>query len=165
MAGTTRADAQDERTIVISREFDAPRELVFEAWTDPRHLAQWWGPRGYGNAGCEMDLRVGGTFRVLLRGPDGAIAPCKGVFREIVPPERIVYGGVADGGSDACGAGLPPNALVTVTFTERGGKTTVTIHTLLRSAADREAAVRMGFHAGWTQSLERLADFVADSGR
>jgi uncharacterized protein YndB with AHSA1/START domain len=150
----------DERTIVITRVFDAPRELVFKAWTDPKHVAQWWGPQGFTSPLCEMDLRVGGVFRVHMRGPDGVTYPCKGVYREVREPERIVYSGEAEEGSVGCGAGLPPRALVTVTFTERDGKTTVTIHTRLQSAADREAAVQTGFNAGWASSLDRLADHL-----
>ena len=73
----------DERTIVITRVFDAPRDLVFKAWTDPKHVAQWWGPQGFTNPLCEMDLRVGGVFRVHMRGPDGVTYPCKGVYREV----------------------------------------------------------------------------------
>ena len=91
-----------------------------------------------------------------MRGPDGTIYPCNGVFREVVKPERIVYAGDSDG-SEGCGAGLPPRAVVTVTFAEHGKQTTVTIHTQLESASDRVAAEKMGYLAGWTQTLERLA--------
>jgi uncharacterized protein YndB with AHSA1/START domain len=159
--GTQFAD-QDERTIVITRVFSAPRELVFQAWTDPQHVAQWWGPHGFTNSACDLDLRVGGIFRLHMRGPDGLMYPCKGVFREIEPPARIVYDGLADDNL-ACGSGLPPNARVTVTFEEDGGETMLTIHTLLRSGPDREAAVATGFNIGWTESLDRLAAHLASS--
>ena len=149
----------DDRTVIITRTFDAPRELVFKAWTDPRHVMQWWGPKGFANRSCDMELKVGGAFRLQMRGPDGIDYPCTGFYREVVAPERIVFAGEADDGHP-CGAGLPPRSLVTVTFTEHAGRTTVTIHTLLQSAADREAAVKMGFNAGWTDSLERLADYL-----
>ena len=144
-----------QREITLTRTFDAPRALVFKAWTDPKHVAQWWGPKGFSNTDCEMDLRVGGGFVLHMRAPDGVIYPCRGVFREIVALERIVYAGPASG--DACGAGLPPNAVVTVTFEEDDGQTTVTIQTRLQSAADREAAVNRGFRIGWTDSFDRLA--------
>jgi uncharacterized protein YndB with AHSA1/START domain len=154
-----RPDAvEDERTIVIMRVFNAPRALIFKAWTDPKHVAHWWGPKGFSNTDCEMDLRVGGAIRLHMRGPNGATYPCEGMFREIVVPERIVYAGPARG--DACGAGLPPNAVVTVTFEEVDGQTTVTIHTRLQSAADREAAVKGGFRIGWTDSFDRLAEHL-----
>jgi uncharacterized protein YndB with AHSA1/START domain len=150
----------DERTIVITRVFDAPRDLVFKAWTDPKHVAQWWGPQGFTTTRCDMDLRAGGVFRVHMRGPDGVTYPCKGVYREVRAPERIVYDGEAEEGTVGCGAGLPPRALVTVTFTERDGRTTVTIHTVLQSASDREAAVQTGFNSGWASSLDRLAEHL-----
>ena len=121
----------NDREIVSTRVFDAPRELVFAAWTDPRHVAQWWGPNGFTSFDCEVDLRGGGIFRLQMQGPDDAVYPCKGVFREVVEPEKIVYTGPSEE-THPCGAGLPPNAIVTVTFAERDGKTTLTIHTRLR---------------------------------
>jgi len=149
----------DERTIVITRVFKAPRELVFQAWTDLQHVAQWWGPHGFTNSAVDLDLRVGGIFRLHMRGPDGLMYPCKGVFREVTPPAQIVYEGIADDNL-ACGSGLPPNARVTVTFEEDDGETTLTIHTHLASVADREAAAATGFHSGWAESLDRLAEHL-----
>src|SRR5262245_47165811 len=78
------------KEIVITREFDAPRELVWKAWTEPARIAQWWGPRGFTTTVTAMDLRVGGRWRYVMHGPDGAQYPVCGVFREVVPPERIV---------------------------------------------------------------------------
>src|ERR1700753_1168821 len=89
----------DQRSIVISRVVEAPRELVFAAFTDPRHLAQFWGPAGFSAPACEVDLRVGGRFYVEMRGPDGASYPCTGTYREIAPPERIVYVSTAADGN------------------------------------------------------------------
>jgi uncharacterized protein YndB with AHSA1/START domain len=149
-----------DREIIITRVFDAPRSLVFKAWTDPKHVAEWWGPKGYVSFGCEIDLRPGGNFRLQMRGPDGVVIPCQSVIREIVEPERIVYAGAVEDGP-ACGAGLPPHAVVTVTFVEYRGKTTLTINTRLQSAAAHEATVKAGFNSGWAASLERLAEFMA----
>jgi uncharacterized protein YndB with AHSA1/START domain len=164
MSGTSSpAVGAADREIVITRDFDVPRALLFKVWTDPQHVARWWGPKGFVSSDCEIDLRVGGTFRLRMRGPDGAVYPCQGVFREIVEPERIVYAGVPDEGP-ACGAGLPPRSIVTVTFVERHGKTTLTIHTRLETAADRDAAVEAGFHAGWESTLERLAEQLTAAG-
>lgn len=157
---TDRA-CETDREITITRVFDAPRELVFAAWTDPNHVERWWGPRGYASFDCEIDLRAGGVFALQMRGPDGAVYPCRRVFREVVKPERIVYTRGSDDGH-ACGAGLPPRAIVTVTFVERDGKTTLTIHTLLQSAADREAAQTAGFVPGWESTLERLAELLSN---
>lgn len=148
-----------DREIVITRVFDAPRALVFKAWTDPKHLAKWWGPQGMTGEACRVDLRVGGVFRVELRAPDGAMYPCAAVFREIVEPERIVFTGTPDG-AEGCGAGLPPHATVTVTFVEHDGRTTLTIHTRLASAADCAAAVKSGFNGGWASCLDRLAELL-----
>lgn len=158
---STIADlAPGDQVIVISRVFDAPRELVFKAFTDPKHIAQFWGPKGTSNAACKVDLRAGGEFRVEMRGPDGTVYPCTGLYREIVPPERIVYDSTTDD-SNPCGAGLPPRSVVTMNFAEVGGKTKLTIHTRLQSAAAREAAIKGGFNSGWADSLDRLAAILA----
>jgi uncharacterized protein YndB with AHSA1/START domain len=149
-----------DREITITRVFDAPRELVFAAWTDPRHVERWWGPKGYTSFACEIDLRVGGAFGLQMRGPDGAVYPCRGVFRDVVEPEKIVYAAVLEEGHP-CGAGLPPRAIVTITFAEHDRKTTLTIHTRLESAADHDAAVNAGFVPGWESSLQRLAEVLA----
>lgn len=143
--------------IVLSRTFNAPRELVWKAWTDPKHIMQWWGPKGFKNSSCASDLRVGGTFHLDMRGPDGNTYPCKGVFREVTAPERIIYDSEADEGHP-CGAGLPPRSLVTVTFTEQDNKTTLTLHTRFESAARKEAANLAGYSISWGEALERLAE-------
>jgi uncharacterized protein YndB with AHSA1/START domain len=153
----------DDTIIVISRVIDAPRALVFGAFTQPQHLSQFWGPKGFSAQVCEVDLRVGGRFRVDMRGPDGATYPCTGIYREIVPGERIVY---ASTGADdnPCGGGLPPRSLVTMTFADAAGKTRITIHTQLQSAADKDAAIKGGLNTGWNDSLDRLAEFLAPKG-
>jgi uncharacterized protein YndB with AHSA1/START domain len=151
--------APGDQVIVISRVFDAPRELVFEAFTDPDHVAEFWGPKSTTTTACAVDLRVGGEFRVEMQGPDGTTYPCTGVYREIVAPERIVYDSTSDD-SNPCGAGLPPRSVVTLTFTAEDDRTKLTIHTLLQSVTDRDAAVKGGFNAGWADSLDRLAALV-----
>lgn len=153
----TPSEFVGDREIVISRVFEAPRELLWNAWTDPAHIASWWGPRGFTAPPCEIDLRPGGEFLVVLDGPDGNKYPCRGVFKEIVEYEKLVYEGPANEPA-GCGAGIPPNALVTVTFTDRGGDTELTIHTVLDSSESRKAAAAEGFVAGWNDSLDRLAE-------
>jgi uncharacterized protein YndB with AHSA1/START domain len=148
-----------DREIVITRTFDAPRALLFKVWTDPKHIAQWWGPTGFTTPACEIDLRVGGAFVVNLLGPDGVAYPAKGVFREIIEPERIVFVGVSEDGP-ACGSGLPPRSTITVTFEEQDGKTLLTMTTVLESITDRDAAIASGFNTGWGISLERMAEYV-----
>jgi uncharacterized protein YndB with AHSA1/START domain len=159
MAATTYADASEDLVLVVTRIFDAPAELVFKMFSDPKHLAQFWGPKGFTSTVREMDPRPGGAFRIDMRGPDGVIYPCKGVYREVVEPERIVYFGEPDG-SHGCGGGLPPRALVMITFAGHDGKTTLTINTRFVAAADRDAAVKMGFNTGWASCLDRLADLL-----
>jgi uncharacterized protein YndB with AHSA1/START domain len=164
MAGTAALEPTDERTIVISRIVDAPRQLVFQAFTEPAHLSQFWGPKGTTAPVCDVDLRVGGAFRVEMRGPDGIVYPCTGIYREIVPPERIVYAATtAD--DNPCGGGLPPRSVVTITFAAIGGKTKITIHARLASREDREAAIARGYNAGWSDSLDRLAELMASGQR
>ncbi|MFZ3360308.1 MAG: SRPBCC domain-containing protein [Xanthobacteraceae bacterium] len=146
-----------EREVTITRVFDAPRTLVFKAWTDAKMLAQWWGPKGFTNPRCEIDARVGGAIRVDMRAPDGAIYPMDGEFREIVPPERLVFTNNAlDEASNHIIEGL-----TTVTFTEVAGKTKMTLHT--RGAAVAEIAVKylQGMEMGWTMSIDKLEALLA----
>jgi uncharacterized protein YndB with AHSA1/START domain len=145
--------------LVITRVFGAPRALVWKAWSDPKHVKHWWGPAGFSNSSCEMDFRVGGRFQLQMCAPDGTAYPCTGTFREIVEPERIVFAGEAEEGHP-CGAGLPPRALVTVSFAERDGRTTLTLHTRFESVERREAALAAGYGASWAACLERLAEFI-----
>lgn len=149
-----------DQEIVISRVFDAPRELVFKAWTDPRHIMAWWGPQGFENTECSLDLRVGGSFHLQMTGPDGKEYPCRGTYSEISAPERIAYIGTAEQ-NHPCGAGLPPQALVTVDFIAEGNGTRLTINTRLPSPDAKKAAAQGGYVTGWTESLDRLAHFAA----
>lgn len=145
--------------IVVSRWLDAPRDLVFEVWTEPKHIREWWGPDGFTNLLCEADFRVGGEFRTHLLGPDGLTYPCRGIYREITAPERIVYEGIPEDGHP-CGSGIPPRAIVTVTFEDVDGQTLLTLHTRLSSAEASEAAVQGGFSAGWSTSFDRIAQYI-----
>ncbi|MCI0600158.1 MAG: SRPBCC domain-containing protein [Beijerinckiaceae bacterium] len=156
MTAATAAKKAEDLVVIITRMFDAPRELVFQAFTDPVHIPRFWGPDGFKSTVREMDVRPGGAFRIDMHAPDGATYPCEGIYREVVAPERIVYAGGTDCGHP-CGGGLPPGALITITFADHGGKTKLTIDTRFESYAGREAAVEMGFNAGWAQTLDRLA--------
>ncbi len=159
MTATAQAAPFAKRELTITRIFDAPRSLVFKMWTDPKHVAQWWGPKGFTNPVCELDVRPGGALRIVMRAPDGVDYPMTGVFREIVEPERLVFTNVA---VDKEGNPLL-EGLTTVTFAEHGGKTKLTLQT--RAVALVAAAARMleGMEAGWTQSLERLAEYVGQA--
>ena len=145
----TAAGAAAAREIVITRVLDAPRRLVFETWSNPKHLARWWGPKDFTLPGCEMDFRPGGVYRFVMRGPDGKDYPFHGVYREIVPPARIVFTAIIDN--------APGNELLTtVTFEEHSGKTRLTVAQTIPT----EPYAR-GQKQGWTESLERLAEYVA----
>jgi len=146
-----------EREVRITRVFDAPRALVFKAWTDAAHLAQWWGPKDFTNPVCEIDARVGGTLRIHMRGPDGSVYPMKGEIREIVPPERLVFTNIA---VDASGKHLL-EGLTTVVFAEENGKTKMTLSTRAVAVAEMASVYLQGMEMGWTQSIERLSAFVA----
>jgi len=148
-----------ERELVITRVFDAPREFVFKAWTDPKHVAQWWGPKGFTNPVCELNVRPGGAIRIHMRGPDGTVYPMTGVYQEIVEPERLVFTSAA---LDEKGKPLF-EVLNTVTFAEHSGKTKLTLQARVFKATAEAAPYLEGMEAGWTQSLERLAAYVANA--
>ncbi len=163
--GGNVATKAGEREIVATRVFDAPRELVFKLWTEPKHVAQWWGPKGFTTPFCKVDLRPDGVFHYCMRSPEGREVWGKGVYREIVKPERIVY---TDTFADAEGnpvepahygmsPGHPRETLVTVTFTELEGKTKVT----LQHAIPESFPERSGIQQGWTEMLDRLAEELA----
>jgi uncharacterized protein YndB with AHSA1/START domain len=149
-----------EREITITRVFDAPRAMVFKAWTDAGQLAQWWGPKGFTNPVCEIDARVGGAIRIHMRSPDGNVYPMKGEFREIVAPERLVFTNIA---VDAAGNPII-EGLTTVTFAEHGGKTTMTLHTRGRAVVDYAVAYLQGMEMGWTGSIDKLETLLTHRG-
>ena len=158
MSGKNRYVAGDrEREVVITRVFDAPRELVFKAWTDPKIMKEWYGPKMFTNSVCELDVRVGGAWRIVMRGPDGAEYPGRGVYREIVKPERLVFTSDAtDKDGNVILAGL-----ATVTFAEEGGKTKLTLRVRATAMVDYAVAYLAGMEAGWSQSLDGLAEELA----
>jgi uncharacterized protein YndB with AHSA1/START domain len=145
-----------ERELTITRVFNAPRALVFKAWTDAKQIAQWWGPEGFTNPVCDFDARVGGALRIHMRGPDGTVYPMKGVIRELVVPERLVFTNIA---LDAQGNHLL-EGLTTVTFAEAGGKTKLTLHTRAVAVVAEAAMYLQGMEMGWTQSIDRLQTAV-----
>lgn len=146
---------QDRPELTITRVFDAPRELVFKAWTDPRILAQWWGPKGFTNPVCELDVRPGGAILIHMRAPDGTVFPNKGVFHEVTPPERLVFSTYAFEDENG-NPGLED--FNTVTFTEQGGKTTVTLHSVVVKSSPEFAEALAGMKEGWNEALDRLAE-------
>jgi uncharacterized protein YndB with AHSA1/START domain len=152
MSAAVQTKPPAERELTITRVFDAPRALVFRAWTDAAHLAQWWGPKGFTNPVCEIEARVGGQLRIHMRAPDGTIYPMNGEIRELVPPERLVFTNIA---LDAAGRHLL-EGVTTVTFVEEGGRTKMTLRTRATAVVDYAAAYLQGMEAGWTQSIDKL---------
>lgn len=145
-----------EGSVVITRVFDAPRALVWRAWTEPEMLAQWFGPRGFTSSVPELDLRVGGKLRIVMHGPDGNDYPAACEFREIVASERLVF---VNNAVDKDGKVLL-EGLTTVTFAEQGGKTTMTLHTHAVGRVPAAKQMLAGMEAGWTQSIDKLGELV-----
>ena len=156
-AGRSDVDlAQDPCAIITTRVFDAPRELVWSAWTDPAHLAQWWGPDGFTTTTSAHDFRPGGVWRFIMHGPDGRDYQNRVTFDEIVRPELIVY---HHGGGDDV---EPVQFRTTVTFEELGAKTRLTLRAQFPTAAERDRVIRdYGADTGASQTLARLAEFLA----
>ncbi|MBI5094945.1 MAG: SRPBCC family protein [Candidatus Hydrogenedentes bacterium] len=158
--------ASDDRDFVITRVLNAPRTLVFDAWTIPKHMARWWGPRDFTNPVCEMDVRPGGAYRIVMRGPDGAEYPVSGVFQEVVRPERLIMSMDCSEHTDEWHDQVNPvrdkskkpflMALQIVTFEEFGAKTKLTVRTRFDSPLIRDGMLKVGMTEGWSQSLDRL---------
>ena len=161
MTATVDRKRSAHRELTITRVIDAPRELVFKAWTDPGHLAQWWGPNGFTNPVCEMDVRPGGALRIVMRAPDGVDYPMSGVFREVVEADRLV--------STAAAKDHEGNALLewtsTVVFAEHGGTTKLTVQERAGALTALGAQMLEGVEAGLTQTLDRLEAHVGRAGR
>lgn len=147
--------ATADREIVLSRDFDAPRELVFQAYTDPRHTGSWWGPDGFTNTVHEMDVRPGGMWRFIMHGPDGKDWPNRITYREVAAPERLVFDHGEDVDND-------PGAFhVTITFDDLGGgRSRVTQRMLFATAAQREGVIRFGAIELGRQTMRKLAEYL-----
>lgn len=141
-----------ESQIVIERVFDAPRTLVFEAWTKAEHVAHWWDPSGAKLAICEIDLRPDGAFRFVNAGPEGAKYPFTGFYREITPPSRLVIGGPSpvSKGESIC----------TLAFNEQSGITTLTMTFECQSKADRDFLLQMRVDEGTALTLDNLDEYL-----
>jgi uncharacterized protein YndB with AHSA1/START domain len=146
--------APDE--VTLERTIDAPRALVFSAWTDPAHVAKWWGPGGFTSKVIAWDPRPGRPIRIDMIGPNGVVYPMNGNMVEIAPPERFVF---SAGALDDAGAAMF-DVMTTATFAEQGGKTRITLNARVTRKTPQADQHIKGMKAGWTQSLERLADYV-----
>jgi uncharacterized protein YndB with AHSA1/START domain len=145
-------NAGGSRELSVTRLIDAPRKLVFRAWTEADQIARWWGPKGFVTIDYEMDIRAGGAYRLTMRSPEGTDHRKRGVYREIVEPERIVF---TFAWVDE--AGLPDHELlVTVTFEAVGERTRLTLRQGIFETAER----RDDHTTGWTSCLERFAEYM-----
>ena len=160
MSAMAKRAPYGEGSVTLTRIFDAPRALVWKAWTDSKMMAQWFGPRSFTNPVCELDVRVGGSLRIVMRGPDGNDYPMKGVFRQVVPLERLVFSNIA---TDKDGNHLLEGE-TTVIFAENDGKTSLTLTTYAAGLVRIASKMLAGMEAGWTQSIDKLEEFVARSG-
>jgi uncharacterized protein YndB with AHSA1/START domain len=167
MTDRTDAPAATQQALVIERVFDAPRELVWKAWTEPERMKRWWGPKDYTSPSVEIDFRVGGVFLGCMRSSDGQEIWSTGTYREIVPLERIVS---TDSFADADGnvvpathygmpADIPMQMLVTVTFEDLGGKTRM----VLRHEGLPAGDMLEGAGVGWNESFDKLAEILASA--
>lgn len=146
--------APDNREAVATRVFDAPRDLVWRAMTEPEHVKRWYGPRDTQLTSCEIDLRVGGRFRFVMAGPNGTEFAFSGTYREVDPPSRIV--------NTWCFEPMPGHdALETATFQEQDGRTVVRLSILFQTPEDYAGWAGAGAFGGWAESLERLGEVIA----
>ena len=142
-----------DREIVMTRIFDAPRDLVFEAHTSCEHMSKWWGPRRYEFGSCDLDFRPGGAWRIVHRGVGGEEFGFRGEFREIVRPERITWTFEFEG--------MPGHVSVqTVTFEEHDGKTTLTATVVFDTVEDRDGMLQSGMESGAAESMDRLEEYL-----
>jgi uncharacterized protein YndB with AHSA1/START domain len=155
-AKTLQVTTPSDREVVLTRAFDAPRELVFEAWTNPEHVRHWWGLRESTMLLCEADVRQGGSWRYVTTAQDGAEVPFTGVYQEVAPPERLVYTEMYD--VEPFNSGDP--AVNTVTFTPEEGGTLVTVTTVYPSKEVRDFVLSTGMEAGAAESYDRLAEHL-----
>ena len=146
------------RELVLTRLIDAPREAVFRAWTDPELLRQWFAPRPWTTPVARLDPRPGGNSFIVMRDPAGQDYPNPGVYLEVIPNEKIV---VTDAYTEAWVPSEKPFMTAVITFEDEGGKTRYTARALHWSAEDRDTHEKMGFHQGWGQCADQLAELVS----
>jgi uncharacterized protein YndB with AHSA1/START domain len=148
------AKQAEGREITMTRFYDAPREIVFRYWTDPRLVAEWWGPEAFVNENIVWEAVPGGEIRIDMRAPDGSIYPTRGVFHEAVDREKLVF---TTGFRDEKTGLFRMEERTTVTFEDADGGTKLTVHSVVVSCAPEWLTALDGMEAGWSQTLERLA--------
>jgi uncharacterized protein YndB with AHSA1/START domain len=153
-SATTKVTLPSDLEILITREFDAPREVVFKAMTDPKLIPQWWGPRAYTTTVDKMEVRPGGAWRFIVREPDGRESGFRGEYREIVAPERIVQTFEWEPMAGHI-------SVETAVFTEHDGRTLLTSTTRFTSKADRDGMIESGMESGLRETHDRFAELLA----
>jgi uncharacterized protein YndB with AHSA1/START domain len=156
MTAPAKTSTYGRGSVTLTRIFDAPRALVWKAWTDPKMMGQWFGPRGFTSIVRELDVRVGGSLQIVMRGPDGNDYPMKGEFREVIPPERLVFTNIA---TDNDGKHLLEGE-TTVILSESEGKTTLILQSYAVGLVPIAPKMLAGMEAGWNQSIDKLAELV-----
>jgi uncharacterized protein YndB with AHSA1/START domain len=157
---------------LLTRVFNAPRKLVWDAWTQPQHVIRWWGPRVISTPVCEMDLRAGGAYRIVMHAPDGKDYPMKGIYREVIPPEKLVYTADLSEHPHEWHEMFNPNysksernraleILTTITLADEGAKTKLTLRMDFDSAKTRDLHANFGMSDGWSQSFEKMDELLA----
>lgn len=150
------------REITLTRVFDAPRALVWQAWTQAEHVARWWGPQGFTTRVVMLDLRPGGRSRYVMTGPDGTEYPVAGTFLEIVPMERIVATDEFDEGFEGpAGDDLPSGTVLTCLFEDLGGRTRLTLRLAHPTVEERRKHEEMGVVGGWESTFDCLAEHLS----
>ena len=157
MSNVIDCSASDRPVIVITRDFDAPRDLVWQTITDPKHVAVWYGGPGFTNPVCEMDLRPGGIWRHVMQAPTGARYTINSVFEEVVAPEKLVWRTIGDPHRNPA----PPTSLNTVTLEVRGRQTRWQLVSLFDSMAERDLSSKMGFAHMIGLGADRMAAYLA----
>jgi uncharacterized protein YndB with AHSA1/START domain len=157
MKASSRFNPDPKLDLVLERVIDAPRELVWEAWTKPEHLMKWFVPKPWSLASCELDLRPGGAFNTVMRSPEGAEFPGEGCFLEVVPNERLVW-------TDALVAGYRPSPepffTAALMLEPHGSGTRYVTIAMHRDEDGRKKHEEMGFHHGWGKALDQLVELL-----
>ena len=156
MTTTTKST---QPTMLLTRIINAPRELVYKAWSDPKQMEQWWGPKGFTASGAKLDPKPGGIFQICMDHPDFPNHWMKGNFDEVIPNEKLVFSGGAfidDSGE----AGL--TTINTVTFEDHNGKTKLTVHALVTSFKPELKSSIDGMNEGWSQTIDKLEAFFTN---
>ncbi len=165
MTATSTTQTNDKE-IVITREFAAPRQLVWDVWTQPKHIEKWFGPKGFDTRVDGLDFKVGGRSTYVMVGPDGTEYPSTGVFKEIVPIEKIVttdeFGEGFDKIESMKNVDLPQGMISTFLFDDLGDRTKLTLITAHPTVEDREKHEAMGVVDGWNSSLDKAAAYLAE---